>query len=186
MPLNHNPKDEQMKSLALMCLGLFLLGAQSSVHAQVHACGGPSPGEVVVGQTEASNGIASTPLCRSADEQGAQNSETVTLHWESRWGAIAADGVHGVLGTAHEMTSKTKAQDVAIANCKSKGGSLCELKNTYANSCGAMIVGETGFNVGSANTLKEAIQNGMKVCQDTGAADCHVYFSDCSSPALVR
>lgn len=176
-----------MKFATIIVAGLLFLGLISQAHAQVHPCSGPGPGEVVVGQTEGGNGLAPVPLCQSSDSVGGTtDTQASALHWESRWGSIATDEVHGVLGIAQNMTSKRKAERGALADCKNKGGTQCELKNTYANACGAMVMGKTGFNVGSASTKELAIQSGMKICEDSGDSDCHVYYAACSPPAVVR
>ena len=106
-------------------------------------------------------------------------------HWESRWGAIATDESNGVVGSSTGMLKEQQARDAAIADCKSKGGANCKFAVSYANGCGAMVVGDKRFNVDRAATEQEAIQLSMKACtaDDT---NCHVYFTSCSQAVLVR
>lgn len=100
----------------------------------------------------------------------------------SRWGAIATDGVKGVLGTATGERSEQGAQSKALADCQAKGGSPCKLQLSYSNGCGVMMVGSRGFSTAAAGTKDGAMQKGMAICRSDGDTDCRVYYTDCSLP----
>ncbi|RTQ33051.1 DUF4189 domain-containing protein [Variovorax gossypii] len=110
------------------------------------------------------------------------NDHGAPLQLGSRWGAIATDGVKGVLGTATGERSEQGAAGKALADCQAKGGAPCKLQISYANGCAAMIVGGRGFSTAYAGTKEEAIQRAMAVCRSDGDTECHVYYTDCSLP----
>lgn len=106
--------------------------------------------------------------------------------WQDRWGAIAADGGKGVLGTSDDNVTKEGAIDTAIADCTSKGGSNCQMRNWYRNSCGAMAIGEKGFGVAAGATKDDAIAQGLIACQAHGDSTCVSYHWSCSLPARIQ
>ena len=166
-----------MKPLTLLAL---LLGL-SSLSITAHAEGGCPPGWMPYSSTS----INSCGLIPGYDEQQQTAPEPRPPRWESRWGAIATDGKKGILGVASGAPSQSIAERIAIADCHAKGGD-CKLQVSYANSCGVMVVDEGGFNVGNAATLDQAVQSGMKVCHEAGAANCRVYYSTCSPPVRIQ
>ena len=105
--------------------------------------------------------------------------------WESRWGAVATDGVKGALGVVTGMKSRAAAESIALEDCKAKGGTECILDVAYDNSCVAMSVGDKGYSVKTGQTLEEAIANATNAC---GASDtnCHTYYSNCSLPVRTQ
>jgi hypothetical protein len=109
-----------------------------------------------------------------------------SVEWEYRWGAIATDGVKGVLGTSTGEKSQKRAESKALADCKAKGGSPCKIQVSYANGCGAMVVGSSGFSTSFGGTKEEAINKSMAICSSDGDTQCHVYYTDCSLPKRVR
>ena len=172
-----------MKTLVVLGLIVSSLFAFQSVNAQVHPCGGPSPGEVVVGQTQGGQGVASVPLCQSADQQ--QTPQAPGLKWESRWGAIATDSDKGIVGSASDSTNRGLAESKAVADCQTKGGSQCKLQISYSNGCGAMVLGDNAFALNIGSTKEEAIAKATKVCS-ADSKNCQAYFTSCSPAALVR
>lgn len=102
--------------------------------------------------------------------------------WYPRAGAIAADGKMGILGTADNERSRSTAENLAMADCKRKGGLACVAQTSYVNGCGAMTVGATGFGTATGRTQDEAIANSLKQCQSTGDT-CHEFYSACSLPS---
>jgi hypothetical protein len=163
-----------MKVLILICLELILLAANLPVCAQVHPCSGPGPGEVVVGQTQGGQGVASVPLCQSADQQ--QASAPPSLKWESRWGAVATDASHGALGSVTDIPNQRAAEKGAIDDCKAKGGVNCTIQLPYKNACTALVVGDTKFIVTVDKTAEIAGKQGIDGCSKD-SANCHVYFT---------
>ncbi|MFK3649761.1 DUF4189 domain-containing protein [Lysobacter enzymogenes] len=110
---------------------------------------------------------------------------TASEQWSARWGAIAADNASGKTGLMGNMTSRRKAESGALAICKRKGGSNCELKLTYYNQCGVMAWGDGKMSTASAPTIEEASDLALTECRRL-AKDCDVYFSDCSYAKRVR
>jgi hypothetical protein len=84
-----------------------------------------------------------------------------------------------VIGSSNDALTENDAKAKAIADCKYKGGATCALKSTFSNGCGALLVGDKGFNVNSGATEEIAIQKAMDVCK-ASSTGCHVYFTTCS------
>lgn len=167
----------------------FLMGLLTSTlffcqpsHAQVYPCNGP--GEVVVGQTQGGQGIAAMPLCQRVDQQ--QMASPPAPQWAPRWGAIATDEPHGILGTSGNEISQQAAEEAALANCKAKGGSPCKLEIPYSNGCIAFTVSDSGYNAAADTKIEIASQKGMITCQEAGASNCRTYYTACSPPVRVR
>lgn len=174
-----------MRAFILIALSLCLLMAGEYCQAQAYPCGGPGPGEVVVGQTQGGQGVASVPLCQRVDQRSAQSPQAPAPKWESRWGAIATDGDKGVIGSSSGSASRAVAEHTAMTDCQSKGGAPCKLQVSYANGCGALVVGDKAFDADWGSTKEEAIGKATKVCS-AESANCHAYFTTCSLPDRVR
>ena len=159
----------RFKILSFVCL----VGISIAAHAQVACPTGWIP-------------YSATSCGPAPSGQRAPTQQAPAVSPASRWGAIATDGVKGVLGTAVGEESERRAERTAMADCQAKGGSPCKLQLTYSNGCGAMIVGSKGFSTAGAGTKEEAIQKGMAICQADGDTACHVYYSDCSPAGRVR
>lgn len=163
-------------------LGLTLL--HRSAHAQAYPCSGPGPGEVVVGETQAGNGVASVPLCQrlNGSSQGAASQP----QWQDRWGAIATDEPHGILGSVTGMKNRSLAEQGALVDCRAKGGKSCKLETWYNNGCATLTVGDRGYNVNHSATLELAVLEGLKMCKADGDAGCRTYFSACSPAVRIH
>lgn len=174
-----------MRPAYLLCLLMTLLSLGKGVHAQAYPCSGAGPGETVVGESPAGNGVGSVPLCQRVD-RGSVAPQLPPPKWESRWGAVAIDVPSGSLGTATNLSSKRQAVKAALTDCQSKHGSTtCKIDLSYSNQCAAMVVGGKIYNVNPGATMDEAIQTGMNMCR-TAASDCHVYYSACSSAQRIQ
>src|SRR5579859_6511270 len=160
-----------MKTLALICLLLLASSAASPTHAQVYPCSAPGPGEIVVGQTDAGNGIAPMQLCQRT-QTPTQASQASPPKWESRWGAIATDEPHGILGSAADMHSREAAEQSAMSDCKDKGGKNCKLETWFSNGCAVLVVGDHVYNVTADSSLEKATDLGMKTCSAGGVTGC--------------
>lgn len=114
------------------------------------------------------------------------NDHGATLQVGSRWGAIATDGVKGVLGTSTGERTEQGAANKALADCQAKGGAPCKLQLSYSNGCGAMSVGSRGFSTAGAGTKEEAVQKSMAICSSDGDTGCHVYYAGCSLPGQTH
>ncbi|WP_333680349.1 DUF4189 domain-containing protein [Dyella sp.] len=169
-----------MKQLVLISLLFGLL----VFHIPARADGNCPPGYYSIG----GQGVQGCAPLPGYDQQQPQAPAAPSPRWESRWGAIAmgTDGVRGVLGANTGMSSKAAAEQGAMADCANKGGSLCRVQVSYANGCGVVVVGNPGFNAGNAATIDDAAREGMKVCKEAGATDCHVYYSACSLPQRIQ
>lgn len=108
--------------------------------------------------------------------------------WESRWGAIAIDeGKSNVgVGTAVAMTSKRKAKQAALAECREKGGQGCEISLVYDNQCAVVIAGVNYSRSHGGATVEIAAARGLKMCDEAGAQSCQVYYKACSLPEQVQ
>lgn len=170
-------------TFALMLYAL-LIAAPSSVHAQAYPCSGPGPGEVVVGETQAGNGVASVPLCQRTG--GSPQGTASQPQWQDRWGTIATDEPNAVLGTSSGRSSRQAAEQAALADCQAKGGSSCKLGIPYRNGCVAFTVSDSNFTTTADITLEVAKTSGMETCKKSGAAHCRTYYSACSPPVRIQ
>ncbi|RQU80125.1 DUF4189 domain-containing protein [Burkholderia cenocepacia] len=155
--------------LSIACL----IGISITAHAQVACPSGWIP-------------YSATSCGPAPRAQAAPTQQASTFSLATTWGAIATDGVKGVLGTAIGGESERGAAHTAMADCQAKGGTTCKVQLTYSNGCGAMIVGSKGFSTAGAGTKEEAIQKGMAICQTDGDTACRLYYTDCSLPKSAR
>lgn len=168
------------------CLLVFLSATMSwstMAIAQTFVCpNGPGPGEIQVGTTGGSGGVAVIPICASdgsddSSEDDAAGSDGPV--WETRWGAIATGG--GGLGAVTDMRSESQAKKAAIKQCKktaSAGGSECKAL-TYYNQCAVIAWGASGYVFQRAADLVTASSLGMQKCSDQ-YEECEIYYSGCS------
>lgn len=168
-----------MKVKLFFLLSLLGLSKAGVVSAQ----GGCPPGQYPV-SGEGWNYCAPIPVYDQSPTSS--QPEQPPTRWKSRWGAIATDGVKGVLGTATGEADQSEAEQKALAQCHTKGGSACKIQTSYANGCAAMIVGNNGFSTAIGSTIEEAVSKGTKICRSDGDTNCHVYYTDCSLPGLVH
>jgi hypothetical protein len=102
--------------------------------------------------------------------------------WKSHWHSTAIDNGAGALGTSTGQVTAEDAQHGALLDCRSKGGSNCEIQITYVNGCVAMAVGKK--NRSGAPTKDEAIKKAISVC-GKGDSTCQLYYSSCDLPDRV-
>lgn len=163
---------------ALTLLGLF------TFHPSLQAEGQCPPGYYPV-NTPGVMGCAPIPGYNQQQQQQQPRPNAPAYRWESRWGAIATDGIRGTLGTASDMQTKANAEKAAIKDCQNKGGTQCVLNVSYGNACGAMFVGDHGFSVNTGDTMDEANNAARQACSAKDQ-NCHAYYSNCSKAALVQ
>ncbi|WP_266169273.1 DUF4189 domain-containing protein [Dyella subtropica] len=167
-----------MKPIVLLSL---LLGITMS-YAPAHAEGGCPPGQIPYSGTD----IGSCgPIPGYNQQQQPQAPAVPPPRWESRWGAIATDEPHGIVGASRNGLSEKAAKHDAIADCKSKGGVTCTMQISYSNGCGVLLVGDKTFNLNAGSTETIAVQKAMDVCK-AGNASCQVYFTSCSPAQRVQ
>lgn len=165
--------------MKMLCL-LVLLLATTTLHAQA-AC---PPGTIPYG-TGNDPSACGPDNSQSDQPQQPQAPRLPPQIWADYWGAISTDTPNGILGSSTHASSQANAEQAAVADCRSKGGTQCILQVSFRNGCGAMVIGDKGFNVNSAPTLGEAVQKGMAICTKT-SGDCHVYYSTCSLPEQIQ
>jgi len=106
--------------------------------------------------------------------------------WADRWGAIASDSGHAVMGTVAERSSKRAAEREALAACRALGGVGCAVELAYRNRCVATIRGTTGVDHVGAVSSARAADLGMARCRKRGDGDCRLHYRACSFPVRVR
>lgn len=105
--------------------------------------------------------------------------------WATQWGAIAVDSASGKTGVVGSMSSRKKAEKGAIAQCKSKGGSDCQVKISYGNQCGVIAWGNNKIATASAGSIEEASDQALGICRREAGTECEIFFSDCSLPKRI-
>ena len=152
-------------------LVVLLLLLTSFVHAQTACPPGMVPyGAGVCGYDQSSDAPAQSPPSA----------------WRSYWLSIATDNVNFRLGTASNMPDANSAQQVALSDCRSHGGTQCKVDLTERNGCAAIVAGIGGYNVQSGNAVVDAVQKGMAVCTKAGNTNCHSTYSICSLPQRIQ
>lgn len=167
-----------MKSTQLLLVALLLLFARYG-----HAEGNCPPGYYPIGASAGQGGpqgCAPIPGDNSVTAPA-----TLPPRWQDRWLAIAVDAPNGVLGTAVDAPTKNQAEQMAMSDCASKGGTQCLIHMSEANGCGALAAGKTGFNAQGAATLEEAKRLAMQICT-SATSGCAVYYTACSPPVRVQ
>jgi Domain of unknown function (DUF4189) len=109
-------------------------------------------------------------------------------HWETRWGAIAIDGLKGRLGGVTNHKSKYAAEQAAIKECYSRGGGQgskgCKIYYTYYNQCAAIAWGDTKYVAGGRDAIEDASQDAMQSCSKV-SPECVVVYNACSSAEWI-
>lgn len=106
-------------------------------------------------------------------------------HWETMWGAIAADGPRGILGAVTDMGDKRAAESAALSQCVRNGGQNCKVEMSYNNQCAVLVTGDKKYLVQSAASIPEATDFGIKKCSQDDV-NCRVFYSGCSQPKFVN
>lgn len=157
----------------------------SNIAAQTFVCpSGPGPGEIQVGATGGSGGIAVIPICASdgsEDSSAEDNPDTNGPEWETRWGAIAR-GKAGGWGAVSDMLSEQSAAKAALSQCKSTADTKdaeCKISITYYNQCAVYVWGSSGGVSSSAVDVATAGKQAMERCSET-SSDCEILYSACS------
>lgn len=182
-----NSKYQKITRLPSLPWLVLLFGLLLTFMNSAQAEGGCPPGLIPASGTDI-NSCVPIPTGYYNNQQQAQpqpHPPTPPPQWTDKWGAIATDGPGGHLGTASNVSSREIAEQAALADCQTKGGSNCKLENTYGNACAAMVVGDKGHNSNSAKNLNRAVQTGMEICSASDT-NCHVYHSDCSLPVQIQ
>jgi hypothetical protein len=109
-----------------------------------------------------------------------------TAKWKNRWGAVAGDDAKGVVGAVTDLPSKREAKQVAIENCRSRGGVDCTLTVAYVNQCVVIVASAIRYAAIHAESAEVAAELGMKSCEKKQDGECRLYYAGCSWPVRVR
>jgi hypothetical protein len=169
-----------MKACRILLFGMLLL-----LGSVVHAEGGCPPGMIPASGTDI-NSCVPIPPGYYSNQAPAPAPAPAPPRWIDQWGAIATDFAHSSAGASVNQPNREAAEQAAIANCQSNGGSTCKVELWYTNQCAAMAVSDTGHNAKAGVTLDAANQAAMKVCNEAGDTNCRVYYSACSLPVQTQ
>jgi hypothetical protein len=132
--------------MKLTILRWLLFGLLLFVAGFVHAEGVCPPGMFPTNPSGAQGPVGCAPIAGYNNRQ--QNQQQPPQIWEPRWGAIATDGPVGNFGASTNAPDQESANEVALADCRSKKGSItCKVELAYVNQCVAMVGGDTGHTV---------------------------------------
>ncbi|MFC3715220.1 DUF4189 domain-containing protein [Luteimonas soli] len=106
------------------------------------------------------------------------------VRWEDSWGAIASDGA-GNFGIVTDFSSKRKAKNAAIAECRKRGGGMCVVRLEFLNQCAAVVVSTQWAESANGPTVEEAVQAGTQGCGNSDTGKCWVYWTGCSMAKRV-
>ncbi len=164
----------------VILLGMGLAGLCGPVWAQNCPEGIPSAGN---------------PACIPPDREnspyyqghGGSNQAAVPplMKWADRWGAIATDGPSASLGTAVGMSSKRKAEKIALTQCRAKGGANCKVDLAYYNQCAVLVSGDSKYLIQGAATIDEASEIAVRRC-NAEDVNCRVHYDDCSMAERIQ
>jgi Domain of unknown function (DUF4189) len=159
--------------------------------AQTFVCpNGPGPGEIQVGTTGGSGGIAVIPICASdgsEDQSEDAHAAPAGPEWEDRWGAIAR-GKAGGWGAVGGMLSRRSAEKAALKQCEttaSTSRAACKVSIAYYNQCAVYVWGSSGGVSSSAVDITTASQQALTLCNKT-SSDCEIIYSNCSYPKQLN
>jgi hypothetical protein len=159
----------------LLFIGFLLLGGVA------HAEGGCPPGMIPYRGTDLSSCGPVPPRYYNNQQQ----QQPLPPQWAARWGAIATNSAHGSAGAGFNQPNREAAEQAALAECQSNGGSACKVEISYGNACVAMAAGDTGHNAKAGPTIENASQAAMKVCSDADT-NCRVAYTSCSLPVRIQ
>lgn len=169
-----------MKSIQLLAFALFLLYATVG-----HAEGNCPPSYYPIGASGGQAGPQGCAPIPDYDRSQSRGQMTLPPRWKSRWLAIVVDAPNGVMGTSVNAISREQAEQAAMSDCVSKGGTQCVLRLSQGNGCAALAAGKTGFNVHGAEDLEEAKALAMQTCMEA-TTGCAVYYAECSPPIRIQ
>jgi hypothetical protein len=161
-----------MKTRFLLAVGLSTLSGVA--WAQTACPMGATPGSSQCGPSPSYHGVApvySTP-------------QTPQVRWADRWGAIAIGEANSGVGLAKSMPSKRKAEKVAMAQCREKGGG-CRVVLSNQNQCGVIAWGDDMSVPYGAPTIEKASELGLQDCSKY-TTNCRIYYAACSLPERIQ
>lgn len=176
-PSTRNRKKQIESVIKRFIIVVFCLTMGSASHALAE--GGCPPGQV---PQQGQGWQSCVPIPGSTQGAGGQSDGSL---WQNSWQAIATDNTRGVLGSAIEKISRQTAEDAAMNDCRTKGGTDCQLRMSYGNGCMAAIVGAKLLHVQVGNSKTGAEKKGMEKC-NAEDSKCVVYYSECSKAIRIQ
>lgn len=150
----------------------------------VHAEGNCPPGYYPIGASQGQAGPQGcAPIPGYSQQQRTQPPPPPI--WTDRFGAIATDIPNRSGGVSIDQPNWSSAEQAAIADCHSNGGSNCSIEISYRNGCVALVGGKTGHNAKTGPTIEIATQAAMKVCVEADT-NCQVTYAACSPAVRIR
>lgn len=147
--------------------------------SQALAEGGCPPGQA---PQQGQGWQSCVPIANGAQGAGGQSDGSL---WQNSWQAIATDNTKGVLGSSIQKLSRQTAEDAAMNDCRTKGGTDCQLRMSYGNGCMAAVVGTKLLQVQVGNSKASAEKKGMDKC-NAEDSKCVVYYSECSKAVRIQ
>ena len=177
-----------LKSAALVWLSIALMSLSTAV---VHAEGGCPPGyyPYSIGNAQGQpgpQGCAPIPSYDNQQRAQSQQSSPRPPKWVDYWGAIATAPDQGVIGVSTNLSSDSEATQIALSDCRSKGGLNCKIGLSYRNQCIAFVGAHWGYGLNVGSTPAAASEKTLKDCTDGGLTNCHVIYTGCSLPVRIR
>lgn len=116
---------------------------------------------------------------------GGATSPSVGARWVNRFGAIAMDPAmaEGGTGISVGQASERRARKEAISRCRESGGISCEVKVTFRNGCGVIVLGTDLYFSTVGPSIEQAAMLGMSDCNEK-TENCRVFLADCSLAEL--
>jgi hypothetical protein len=118
-----------MKAVVVISVLLSVLMFHGRIHAQVYPCAGPGPGEIMVGEQPASNGVGAIALCQRVAEQESPAPQQPVYRGPPPgvFGALAADDATGMYSSVYGQYGTDAAGDYAVKDCQQHGGKACRV-----------------------------------------------------------
>lgn len=112
------------------------------------------------------------------------SSSAPTTRYETRWGAIAADGPKGILGSANGQRTKRGATKLAVEDCQRKGGN-CKVELAYHDQCAVLVSGDRLYFAQGPENADVATKVALEKCGKVDVG-CRIHYSGCSYPEQVE
>jgi hypothetical protein len=168
----------------LLPFGLLALAPTAALAE--YPCGAPGPGEVIVGQTEGGNGVASVPLCEYVGEDdgysdGGDYSDgggDPGGYWADRYTTLAwgqeANGAPTYTWYAN-ASSQSEADNGALAQCQSSGFRDCAIATSVVNGAIAVAVDTSGtLHSDWGEDAGKAKKKALRFCKKQGGKGCKI------------
>lgn len=177
-----------MRKVLLALFTLMVMGGWGFVGTAT-AEGNCPPGFYPIGG-QGVQGCAPIPGANTgATERGGASKPR--MRYMDQWGAIAFSETTSDAGDVVGRDSEALAESEALRQCGRNGARDCKMILKYRNQCAAWVMPSEnragaagGLGTGSSEAL--AVVAAKKNCADPSQKGCHVVYSACSLPVLVR